>query len=64
MNYYDEIKNKKNLVSSGYGLYLYNDEYIYRGSNVNNYVKFSDSERIFRIVKVTKNNEVVLIQEK
>ena len=61
--FYDAIKNKKNLVTSGYGLYLYNDEYIYRGSNVNNYVKFSDSERIFRIVKVTKNNEVVLIQE-
>ena len=61
--FYDAIKNKNNIVTSGYGLYLYNGEYIYRGTNVNNYVKFSDSKRIFRIVKVTKNNEVVLMQE-
>ncbi len=60
---YDAIKNKKNIVTSGYGLYIYNGEYVYRGANVNNYVKFSDSDTIFRIVKVTKDNEVVLIQE-
>ena len=61
--FYDAIKNKNNIVTSGYGLYSNNDEYIYRGSNVNNYVKFSDSDTIFRIIKVTKSNEVVLMQE-
>ena len=60
---YDAIKDKKNIVTSGYGLYIYNGEYVYRGSNVNNYVKFSDSDTMFRAVKVTKDNEVVLIQD-
>ena len=61
--FYDAIKNKKNLVTSGYGLYSYNGEFVYRGTDVQNYVRFNDSETIFRVVKVTKDNEVVLIQD-
>lgn len=61
--FYNAIKNEKNLVTSGYGLYSYNGEYVYRGKNVDNYARFSDSKRLFRIVKVNKDNEVVLIQD-
>lgn len=60
---YSEITNQKNVVTSGYGLYYMNNEYVYRGKNVNNYVKFSDSDNLWRIVKVTSNNEVVLIEK-
>lgn len=61
--FYDALKNEKNIVTEGFGLYFYNNEYIFRGTDVNNYVKFSDSDTIFRVIKVTSNNEVVLIQE-
>ena len=55
--FYNAIKNEKNIVTSGYGLYSYNGVYVYRGKDVNNYARFSDSKRIFRIVKVNKDNE-------
>ena len=57
----DEIRKKSNIVEEGYGVYYLNGEYVYRGLEVNNYVKFSDSNLIWRIVKVTNDNEVVLI---
>ena len=60
--FYKELLSTKNIVNSGYGLYKINNEYVYRGKNVNNYVKFSDSDLLWRIVKITSNNEIVLIQ--
>lgn len=60
---YDEIVNSDNIVTDGFGLYKLNNDYVYRGSNVNNYVRFSDSENMWRIVKATANNEVVLISD-
>lgn len=60
---YNALKNKENLVTEGFGLYFYNNEYVFRGTDVNNYVKFSDSDTLFRVIKITKNNEVVLIQD-
>ena len=56
------IKND-NIVTDGYGLYRYNNEYVYRGANVDNYVKFNDSDNLFRVVKIVNDNEVVLIQD-
>lgn len=58
---YEKIKDSKNVVTEGFGVYYMNNEYVYRGTTVDNYVRFSDSEFLWRIVKVTANNEVVLI---
>lgn len=60
--FYKAVKDTKNIVTTGYGLYYMNNEYVYRGANVNNYAKFSDSDNLWRIVKVTAKNEVVLIE--
>ena len=56
---YKKVTEK--VVTSGYGLYKLNNEYVYRGENVNNYVKLD--EGLWRIVKVTANNRVMLIKE-
>lgn len=57
-NLVDYIKEKEAVVNEGDGLYLINEELVYRGENVNNYVKFAGST--WRIVKVY-NNKVMLI---
>lgn len=54
-------KVTENVVNSGYGLYKLNNEYVYRGENVNNYVKLD--EGLWRIVKVATNNRIMLIKE-
>ena len=58
---YKKIVNEDNVVTAGYGLYPSNGSYIYRGENVNNYVKLGKS--MWRIVKVTSNNNVVLVSD-
>lgn len=58
---YAEITKKDKIVTEGFGLYFMNNEYVYRGSNVNNYVKFNDSKRLWRIIKANSNGEIVLI---
>lgn len=58
---YKRIKKDDNLVTSGYGLYATNGAYVFRGEKVNNYVKLGDN--LWRIVKVTSNNNIVLISE-
>lgn len=59
----DVVKKTDNIVEDGYGVYYLNNEYVYRGLTVNNYVKFNDSKILWRIVKVNSNNEAVLISE-
>lgn len=59
---YKTITKEENVVSSGYGLYSNNGTYAFRGENVNNYVKLGKG--LWRIVKVTANNNIVLISEK
>lgn len=54
-----EITKEENVVTEDSGLYYMNGEYVFRGEDVNNFVKID--ENIWRIVKVDKNNEVVLI---
>lgn len=60
---YEKITKNDNVVTEGFGVYYINNEYVYRGNDVDNYVRFSDSEKLWRIVKVTNNNEVVLISD-
>ncbi|MBQ6497405.1 MAG: hypothetical protein IJI58_01665 [Bacilli bacterium] len=47
------------VVSSGYGLYANRGSYVYKGEEVNNYVKLDNN--LWRIVKITPNNNIVLI---
>ena len=58
---YKKITNEANIVSSGYGLYAHNGTYTFRGEATNNYVKLDKS--LWRIVKVTSNNNIVLIKD-
>lgn len=50
---------KENVVTTGNGLYNINGEYIFRGDNINNLVKFG--EKNWRIVKINKDNTIRLI---
>lgn len=51
---------KKDVVETGDGLYAYNDYFIFRGENVNNYVSFADKE--WRIIKINSDNTLRLIE--
>lgn len=55
----EKIKNK--TVKKGDGLYIDNNNYYFKGKNVNNYVIYSNL--LWRIVKL-ENNQVTLISEK
>lgn len=50
---------EQGFVTSESGLYEINGEKVYRGENVNNYVKLDNN--LFRIVKVTNDNKIMLI---
>lgn len=61
---YKKATDSKNIVTSGYGLYNMNNEFVYRGENVNNYITLdgqTDEASLWRIVKFTKEGEAVLI---
>lgn len=51
----------QSVVSSGNGLYEMNGEYVFRGEKLNNYIQLDD--QLFRIVKITKENEIMIIPE-
>ena len=50
---------EQGIVTSGNGLYDMNGEKVYRADNVNNYVQLDN--QMFRIVKVTSDNKILLI---
>ena len=50
---------EQKIVTSGNGLYELNGEKVYRGDDVNNYVSLDND--IYRIVKVTSDNKLLLI---
>ena len=50
---------EQGIVTSGNGLYDLNGEKVYRGDDVNNYVSLDNA--IYRIVKVTSDNKLLLI---
>ena len=57
-----EVTKDENLVASGYGLYLSNNGYVFKGETVNNYVQLES--RVWRIVKVNANKTVTLILDR
>jgi len=57
----DYISNNEAIVESGNGLYKLNNELVYRGDKVNNYVKLSD--KIYRIVKIVDNHAIIILTD-
>lgn len=55
----DKVKETGIISDDGSGLYEMNGEYVFRGERPNNILKFAD--HTWRIVKVNKKNEVVLL---
>lgn len=49
----------KKTVTSGDGLYKYQNGYVFRGEIVNNYVKLDKA--LWRVVKITSDDDIVLI---
>ncbi len=55
------VKEDSKVTTSGYGLYNMNNNFVFRGEEVNNYV--SINENLWRIVKIDSNSNVYLIKE-
>lgn len=58
----DYVNENVDIVNSGNGLYNLNDELVYRGDEVNNYIKFSG--KTYRIVKFKNEEAVIILTEK
>ena len=56
------IENHVSRVFTGNGLYDLNAEFVYRGEEVNNYVRFDGHN--YRIVKITDGHVVLILNEK
>ena len=56
-----KVVEDNEIVTTGDGLYSRSGEYIFRGENVNNYIELD--KNLWRIVKITSNDEIVLISE-
>ena len=57
--YLTDIVKESKIDEYGNGVYEMNGEYIYRGDDVNNYVKFND--QLWRIVKVDSEGDIKLV---
>ena len=57
----NKILDNSEIVTTGDGLYSNGNEYVFRGENVNNYVMLDNN--LWRIVKITANDEVVLVSQ-
>lgn len=55
----DKIK-EDNLVESGKGLYEIGNEYVFRGDDINNYVKFNNE--LWRIISIDEDNNINLME--
>lgn len=58
---YDTIISD-NLVTTGNGLYQVNDEYVFKGDNINNYVTLGDEK--FRIISINEDGSIRLLEKK
>ena len=58
----DVIKDNNPIVEDGNGLYNMNEQLVYRGDNVNNYLKLSD--KLYRIVKFVGDEAVIIYSDK
>lgn len=52
-------KIKENVITTGEGLYNENNVFVYKGKDINNYVKYSNM--LFRIIKINKDNTIEMI---
>lgn len=52
-------KIKETAITTGEGLYNENSTFVYKGKNVNNYVRYSNM--LFRIIKVNKDNTIEMV---
>lgn len=57
--YLTDVVKESKTDEYGNGVYEMNGEYIYRGDDVNNYVKFND--QLWRIVKVDSEGDIKLV---
>lgn len=53
---------KDSLVESGNGLYKVDNEYVFKGDNVNNYIKLNDV--LYRIISINSDGSVRLMENK
>ena len=58
----DKIKNTEHIVTESDGLYQNNEDLIYRGEHVKNYVKFANSN--WRIIKISNNKLFLIYNDK
>lgn len=56
---YKKVLNDNPVTTSSDGLYKMNDYYLFRGENLNNYVKFANKN--WRIVRINNDNSIRLI---
>lgn len=62
MQFYKYLTRVSNIVSSDDGLYYENEEYVYKGNNVNNYVLYNGE--IYRVMRITKDKKVKIVSDK
>ena len=62
VKFIDYIKEKHPIVESGNGLYNLNEELVFRGDNVNNFLKLSG--KMYRIVKFSSDEAVIIFTDK
>lgn len=58
---YRKVIDSNPVVSTGSGLYVNGNEYVFKGEKISNYVSIQDEN--WRIVKITADREVVLIKQ-
>ena len=51
-----------NLTTTGNGLYQVNDEYVFKGDNINNYISINNV--LFRIISINDDGTIRLIEDK
>ena len=57
---YKKVQKDSPIISSGYGLYSQNGNYVFRGETVNNYVKIGNT--MWRILRINSDNTISLVQ--
>lgn len=55
----DKITNEKNVVTEGDGLYYINNDYVFRGEKINNYVSFAN--HLWYVLRVKDDNRIRLL---
>ena len=60
-NLHDTIISE-NLVTTGNGLYQINNEYVFKGDNINNYISINNI--LFRIISINEDGTIRLIENK